>query len=48
MMVNDLDGYALPRLLQIQQPVNVHFTNARSEALAVQVAAAIHAALSQR
>lgn len=47
-MVNDLDGYALPRLLQIQQPVNVHFTNAGSEALAVQVAAAIHAALSQR
>lgn len=47
-MVNDLYGYALPRPPQIQQPVNVHFTNAGSEALAAQVAAAIHAALSQR
>lgn len=45
--VNDLYGYALPRLSQLQQPVNVHFTNAGSEALAGQVAAAIRAALGK-
>ncbi len=45
--VNDLYGHAMPRLKEIQQPVNVHFTNAGSEALAGQVAAAIRAALGK-
>jgi hypothetical protein len=33
--------FALPRLAQIQQPANVHFTAEGSEALAEQVAASI-------
>lgn len=39
--VNDLYAFALPRLREIQQPVNVHFTNSGSEQLASQVANAI-------
>lgn len=46
--VNDLYAFALPQLSRIQQPVNVHFTPAGSEALAAEVARAITAALSQR
>jgi len=41
--VNDL--FALPRLKEIQLPVNVHFTNSGSEQLANQVAGAIAAHL---
>jgi lysophospholipase L1-like esterase len=40
--VNDLYGFALPRLDKIQLPVNVHFTNDGSEQLAGRVAEAIH------
>jgi acyl-CoA thioesterase-1 len=43
--VDDLYGFALPRLAKIQQPVNVHFSRAGSEALAERVAAGIRAAL---
>ena len=43
--VNDLYAFALPRLKEIQRPVNVHFTEAGSEVLARQVAAAIEKAL---
>ena len=39
--VNDLYAFALPRLGRIQQPRNVHFLRAGSQALAVRVAAAI-------
>jgi lysophospholipase L1-like esterase len=39
--VDDLYAFALPRLGEIQQPVNVHFTPAGSELLAKQVAKAI-------
>jgi len=35
--VNDLHGFALPRLGEIQQPNNVHFTPAGSKALAIEV-----------
>lgn len=45
---NDLYGLALPRLAELQQPVNVHFRPAGSEALAEQVAAHIGAALAGR
>jgi lysophospholipase L1-like esterase len=43
--VNDLYAFALPRLTQIQEPVNVHFTAAGSNALAEQVAKFIEPAL---
>jgi lysophospholipase L1-like esterase len=46
--IDDLYAFALPRLKEIQQPVNVHFTNAGSEALAAQVAASIRKALRLR
>lgn len=43
--VNDLYAFALPRLGSIQQPSNVHFTEAGSRLLAQQVANSILAAL---
>jgi len=46
--VNDLYAYALPRLEEIQQPVNVHFTRQGSEKLAEQVAQAIRQALAEK
>ncbi len=44
--INDLYAFALPRLKDIQQPRNVHFSPAGSKALAEQVAAAILKALA--
>ncbi len=41
--IDDLYAFALPRLGEIQQPENVHFTNAGSELLAQEVVAAIRA-----
>jgi lysophospholipase L1-like esterase len=46
--VDDLYTFALPRLAEIQTPVNVHFTAAGSELLAKQVAAAIEHALAAK
>jgi acyl-CoA thioesterase-1 len=46
--IDDLYAFALPRLKEIQRPVNVHFTDAGSEALARQVAASIRKALGPR
>ncbi len=43
--VDDLYGFALPRLKEIQRPANVHFTPEGSQALAGQVAASILEAL---
>lgn len=43
--LNDLYELAIPQLAEIQQPVNVHFTNEGSEKLAEGVAAAIAGAL---
>jgi lysophospholipase L1-like esterase len=43
--INDLYAFALPRLKDIQRPVNVHFTDSGSAALAEQVAQAIRQAL---
>lgn len=43
--VNDLYAFALARLDAIQQPANVHFTDAGSAELATQVVASIEAAL---
>jgi acyl-CoA thioesterase-1 len=44
--VNDLYGFAKPRLAEIQiQPANVHFTPKGSEALAAEVVKAVRAAL---
>ena len=43
--INDLYGFALPRLKKIQHPRNVHFSRGGSEALAEQVAASIRKAL---
>lgn len=45
--INDLYAFALPQLDKIQQPVNVHFTNAGSAVLAERVAAAIEKALTK-
>jgi acyl-CoA thioesterase-1 len=45
--INDLYSFALPKLKEIQRPVNVHFTPAGSAALARQVAARIEAALKK-
>ena len=39
--INDLHAFVLPRLAEIQQPENVHFTKEGSNALAAEVAAAI-------
>ncbi|MAG55605.1 MAG: hypothetical protein CMJ83_04870 [Planctomycetes bacterium] len=43
--INDLHGFALPRLAKIQKPKNVHFSRAGSKALAKQVVRHIRAAL---
>jgi len=43
--IDDLYAFALPRLAEIQQPANVHFTEEGYEVLARQVAASIEAAL---
>jgi acyl-CoA thioesterase-1 len=43
--INDLYTFAKPRLAEIQQPANVHFTSDGSKQLAEQVAQAISAAL---
>jgi acyl-CoA thioesterase-1 len=45
--VDDLYSFALPRLKQIQRPVNVHFTDAGSDALAAEVARHVEAALAK-
>jgi lysophospholipase L1-like esterase len=45
---DDLYAFALPRLKEIQQPVNVHFTSAGSQALAEQVTAAIEKQLAKK
>ncbi len=45
--INDLYGFALPRLGEIQRPANVHFTEAGSVKLAEPVAAAILKALGR-
>lgn len=46
--IDDLYAFAQPRRKEIQRPVNVHFTDAGSEALARQVAASIRKALGPR
>jgi len=46
--IDDLYGFALPRLGKIQKPADVHFTDEGSEELAKQVAASILAALKSR
>lgn len=46
--VDDLYAFAEPRLKEIQRPVNVHFTDAGSKALAEQVAASIEKALAAK
>jgi hypothetical protein len=46
--INDLYSFALPRLPQIQQPVNVHFTSDGSELLGAQVARAVEQALTAK
>ena len=45
--IDDLYAFALPRLAEIQQPANVHFTEEGYEVLARQVAASIEAALAR-
>lgn len=45
--VDDLYAFAKPRLAEIQQPANVHFTTGGSEALAKRVAASILRALER-
>ncbi len=45
--IDDLYAFALPRLKEIQRPVNVHFTEKGSQALATQVAASILQALGK-
>ena len=44
---NDLYAFALPRLKEIQLPVNVHYSDTGSEVLATQVATAIEQFLSR-
>lgn len=44
--VDDLYEFALPRLAEIQRPVNVHFTDAGSKELAGQVVASIEKAIA--
>ncbi|MBL7043402.1 MAG: SGNH/GDSL hydrolase family protein [Pirellulaceae bacterium] len=46
--VDDLYGFARPRLAEIQMPANVHFTPSGSKELAKQVVASINAALKSR
>lgn len=46
--IDDLYGFAMPKLGQIQRPENVHFTDAGSDALATQVAQSITRALRKR
>lgn len=46
--VNDLYAFALGRLKEIQRPVNVHFTDGGSDALAAEVARHIERALSKQ
>lgn len=46
--IDDLCSFALPRLEEIQQPQNVHFTQAGSELLAKQVADSILKALDEQ
>lgn len=46
--VDDLYGFALPRLKKIQIPANVHFTPAGSKVLAEQVSRSILEALGKR
>lgn len=45
--VNDLYAFCLPRLKEIQKPVNVHFSPAGSELLAKQVVEAVRDALKE-
>jgi len=45
--MNDLYAFAFPQLEKIQRPVNVHFSDKGSEALAERVTAAIEAALKK-
>jgi hypothetical protein len=47
-VTNDLYAAALPRLAEIQLPLNVHFNNAGWQALGSEVAAAIRAALNSK
>lgn len=46
--INDLYAFTLPRLSEVQQPVNVHFTPPGYRALAGEVAQAIAGALAKR
>lgn len=46
--INDLYSFALERMKEIQRPVNVHFTDKGSQALAGQVAAIIEKNLTPR
>ena len=46
--IDDLCAAALPRLPDIQLPVNVHFNNAGWDVLGSKVAATIEAALNAR
>ena len=46
--INDLHGFAQPKLKDIQQPKNVHFTLEGSAALAKQVTNSIEQALARR
>lgn len=46
--INDLYAFALPRLSEIQRPVNVHFSGPGSRALAGAVADVIEEALAKR
>lgn len=46
--IDDLSAFAQPRITEIQEPVNVHFSAAGSNALAGEVAKAIEARLSHR
>ena len=45
--VNDLYGFALPELKEIQRPVNVHFTPEGSKQLAKEVAKHIRMAIKK-
>jgi len=45
--IDDLYGFALPRLKELQNPVNVHFSEKGSRALAEQVVASIRAHLGK-
>ena len=46
--INDLHDFIAPQLAALQQPINVHFTKAGSEALAGEVAAAIRQRLATK